>query len=170
MGCEDGPMAKSERDKFTSFRDLQRARGGGGQGEEAAQDAARAGRGYTLEGASSPEELEGGADPADGARERIDARPDASGAMQTGPPCYRDPDSDELELLHSFRARLCFPDDVEGEVARREGFRHGCESLGPATVSQAEDSSLAQVPQLGGEILHRFVLLVEAARAPVRFI
>lgn len=118
MGCEDGPMAKSERDKFTSFRDLQRARGGGGQGEEAAQDTARAGRGYTLEGASSPEELEGGADPADGARERIDARPDASGVMQTGPPCYRDPDSDELELLHSFRARLCFPDDVEGEVAR----------------------------------------------------
>ena len=118
MGCEDGPMAKSERDKFTSFRDLQRARGGGGQGEEAAPDSARAGRGYTLEGASSPEELEGGADPADGARERIDARPDASGVMQTGPPCYRDPDSDELELLHSFRARLCFPDDVEGEVAR----------------------------------------------------
>jgi ribonuclease R len=38
--------------------------------------------------------------------------------MQTGPPCYRDPDSDEIELLHSFRSRLRFPDDVEGEVAR----------------------------------------------------
>jgi ribonuclease R len=112
-------MAKSDRDKFRSFKDLQRARGTAGADESpSSEDSAEGGRGYTFEGGVSAEELEDGPDPADGARERINARPDASGVMETGPPCYRDPDSDEIELLHSFRARLCFPEDVEREIAQ----------------------------------------------------
>ena len=119
LGWKDGFMAKSDRDKFRSFKDLQRARGtAAAEDSPTSQDSAAGGRGYTLEGSASAEELEDGPDPADGARERIDARPDASGVMQTGPPCYRDSDSDEIELLHSFRARLCFPGDVEREIAQ----------------------------------------------------
>jgi ribonuclease R len=111
-------MAAADRDQFSSFKDLRRSRGEGGDEDAAREEAAsEADRGYTLEGLRSAEELENAADPADGSRERIDARPDASGVMETGPPCYRDPDSDEIELLHSFRARLYFPDDVQREIA-----------------------------------------------------
>lgn len=51
------------------------------------------------------------------ARERIDRRPDAFGPMQHGPDVYRTIDSEEMQLLASFRLRTFFPKDVEREVA-----------------------------------------------------
>ena len=36
--------------------------------------------------------------------------------MDVGPPCYRDTDSDELELVRSFRLRTTFPGDVLAET------------------------------------------------------
>ena len=52
-----------------------------------------------------------------GVRERISARPEAHGEMDTGPGCYRDSRSDEMELLASFRIRTRFPEDVVKEAA-----------------------------------------------------
>jgi len=115
-GWEDGGMADPDRKKFNSFKDLRRSRGD--QDEEVPGPAQR---GWTIEGQRSADELCARGDSADGSRERIDARPDASGSMNTGPPCYRDPDSDEIELLHSFRARLRFPEDVGTEIASLPG-------------------------------------------------
>ena len=36
--------------------------------------------------------------------------------MEEGPGCYRDAESDEMELLSSFRVRTRFPEDVRGEA------------------------------------------------------
>ena len=36
--------------------------------------------------------------------------------MEHGPPCYRDLESEEMELLASFRVRTVFPDEVLEEV------------------------------------------------------
>ncbi len=105
--------------EFKSFKDLLRARGG----EPPPADEGDAGqRGWTLESDDgsaevSDEELERLPDPDRGARGRIARRPSGGVTMEAGPACYRDPDSDELELLHSFRLRLAFPADVEREVA-----------------------------------------------------
>ncbi len=60
-----------------------------------------------LDDAPEPEKL---------ARARILARPRAFGAMAHGPAVYRDEDSEEMALLHSFRVRTIFPDDVLAEV------------------------------------------------------
>jgi ribonuclease R len=75
-------------------------------------------RGWTLETDSDEDapdvdalEARGG-----GVRERIDARPDALGVMDTGPACYRDARSDEMELLASFQVRTAFPSDVNAEA------------------------------------------------------
>ncbi|MEM7517998.1 MAG: RNB domain-containing ribonuclease, partial [Planctomycetota bacterium] len=52
----------------------------------------------------------------DGARERIARRPDGYGPMVSGPPAYRDEESEEMELLASFRVRTVFPGDVLKET------------------------------------------------------
>ncbi|MCB9833881.1 MAG: VacB/RNase II family 3'-5' exoribonuclease [Planctomycetes bacterium] len=51
-----------------------------------------------------------------GARAIIDARPDGFGPMDHGPRAYRDVESEEMELLASFRIRTIFPADVEAEA------------------------------------------------------
>lgn len=51
------------------------------------------------------------------ARERIGRRPPAFEAMESGPPCYRDVESEEMAILGSFRVRTVFPADVRAEVA-----------------------------------------------------
>ncbi|NRA96359.1 MAG: RNB domain-containing ribonuclease [Planctomycetes bacterium] len=46
-------------------------------------------------------------------REVIESAGDGFGPMATGPDCYRDPGSEEMELLASFRIRTVFPEPVE---------------------------------------------------------
>ncbi|MEZ6196831.1 MAG: RNB domain-containing ribonuclease [Planctomycetota bacterium] len=53
-----------------------------------------------------------------GARELIAARPPAFGPMEHGAPPYHDENSEEMEILRSFRVRMLFPDDVRAEVGR----------------------------------------------------
>jgi len=76
------------------------------------------GKGWKLESDSDEPELD--ADQLEerggGVRERIADRPAAFGAMIEGPGCYRDPESDEMELLSSFRVRTRFPKDVVVEA------------------------------------------------------
>ena len=56
--------------------------------------------------------------PEDGfARELIDAMGSSFGPMDTGPACYRDVDSEEMELLATFSVRTVFPDSVLTEAA-----------------------------------------------------
>jgi len=51
------------------------------------------------------------------ARERIARRPNAFAAMEHGPIPYHDADSEEMQLLASFRVRTVFPKDVLRQVA-----------------------------------------------------
>lgn len=46
----------------------------------------------------------------------IHHRPPAFGPMDHGPACYRDLESEEMQLLASFRVRTIFPDDVSAEM------------------------------------------------------
>jgi len=98
--------------KFKNFRDLHKSRGGAPapapQPEAGTLDRQRA-----AEAARRLAESAGG-----GARERIGLRPPAFGPMQHGPACYRTAESEEMQLLASFRLRTQFPDDVQAEVAR----------------------------------------------------
>jgi ribonuclease R len=100
---------------FKTFKDLARGRGG----EPPAAPPPRP-RGWSFEGSSSPDEPdETGAHAAlgqGGSRDRISRRPRGFGAMETGPACYRDEESEELQLLASFRVRTVFPRDVLAEV------------------------------------------------------
>ncbi len=108
-----------ERKGFRSFQDLRRARSG-----DAAPDAAEAQTGWTLESegrrldpdASLASVPDGGGREAESARERIARRPAAFGPMDHGPPMYADVDSEEMQLLASFRVRTVFPDDVRAET------------------------------------------------------
>ena len=114
--------------EFKSFKDLMRrdrpegespgdSAGDAGQAEgtdkanepDAAQD-----RGWTIEGADDAIDVDSLAH--DTASSRIHARPQAFGPMDTGPPPYRDQDSDEMNLLASFQVRTVFPNDVLEEV------------------------------------------------------
>ena len=52
----------------------------------------------------------------DNTREVIASAGEAFGPMEHGPACYRDPASEEMELLASFRIRTVFPDAVKAEV------------------------------------------------------
>jgi ribonuclease R len=52
------------------------------------------------------------------ARDRIGKRPSAFGPMTHGPAVYRDVDSEEMQLLESFRLRTVFPDDVRAETSK----------------------------------------------------
>lgn len=107
-------MADPEESGFKSFKDLIRARGG----KPAEDKESKADPGWTLESEgqnqSSDELTEQAVESA--ARDRISARPTAFGAMDSGPPPYADPDSEEMQLLHSFRVRTVFPKDVLKEV------------------------------------------------------
>lgn len=106
-------MAKDKDGQFGSFKDLLRARGG-----EPAPEKDEGG--WTLDtgdGPAPPREDQLEVDLDAGARERINARPSAFGAMDTGPPVYADPESEEMQILSSFRIRTIFPDDVVAEVS-----------------------------------------------------
>ena len=104
---------------FKSFGALRRALGGSEE-EAPAETGSGKEKGWTLERVDSdlpvdPEQAEDllGAD----SRERIAHRPEAFGPMPQGPPAYRDEDSEEMQLLHSFRVRTVFPEDVLSEVS-----------------------------------------------------
>jgi ribonuclease R len=106
-----GEEKRDSPKRFSSFGDLKRARGGG----EEEQRAPKPDAGWTFVGASEGRSVE--EDPDAGARSRIGRRPSAFGAMSAGPACYADVDSEEMQLLASFRVRTVFPDDVRAEVA-----------------------------------------------------
>lgn len=112
-------MTQQEGDggEFKSFKDLLRSKGG-----DVPPEPEDEGRGWTVEdddgdAVYSEEELDALPDPDANIRARIGRRPAADGPMDVGPPCYRDPESDELELLRSFRLRTTFPGDVLEETA-----------------------------------------------------
>ena len=115
-------MGDAERPTFKSFKDLLRSREGGEEpapdSEESSQEGPKD-RGWTLEtdeGELSGADLDALPDPSEGVRGKISRRPNAGGVMDTGPPCYRDEESEEVELLASFRLRTRFPDDVLADV------------------------------------------------------
>lgn len=107
-------MSADEPKRFKSFKDLMRERGGAPEPEPVPE-----GRGWTLESGDaeqSAEKLEGLMESDVAPRARVDARPEGFGPMEHGPSCYRDVESDEMELLASFRVRTVFPADVRREV------------------------------------------------------
>lgn len=124
MGRNDG------RSGFGSFGDLRKALKGDESEDqnEVSQDSSRtdggatADRGWTLETGDegevelTEEDLEGLPDPDAQIPARIARRPDAFAPMEHGPACYRDTESEEMQLVRSFRLRTVFPDDVLEEV------------------------------------------------------
>jgi ribonuclease R len=114
-------MADGER--FKSFKDLLKNRG------DDAPDAPEAPADGTVrieraddvvEGDAVAElELAGQSDPV--ARGLVASRPSGAGPMTHGPAPYRDVDSEEMELLASFRVRTVFPPDVLAEVTALPG-------------------------------------------------
>jgi len=96
---------------FGSFADLARRRGGEAPAKDAKPD-----RGWTFETDDGRDAEQLAAAGGDSPRERILRRPPAFGPMESGPPCYRDEESDEMQLLASFRVRTVFPADVLAEV------------------------------------------------------
>ena len=106
----------SDDDKqFKSFKDLLKSTGGGPLKEEEAA-AKQKKKGWVLE---TGDEVRGSGDFDDfegSSRERIDARPPGFGVMTHGPAPYRDEESEEMELLASFRIRTVFPPKVLEEV------------------------------------------------------
>ncbi|MEM7308272.1 MAG: ribonuclease R family protein [Planctomycetota bacterium] len=109
-------MASSDEQgggSFKSFKDLLKAKGGG---EEEPPKDEQEGPGWTLEtqdelNLDDLPELEDV-----GSLDRVRARPPAAGPMTHGPVPYGDPESEEMQLLLSFRCRTTFPDDVLAEV------------------------------------------------------
>lgn len=117
-----GKPDKNDEKTFGSFKDLLKSRGGGkesagAEGEEKTKD-----KGWTLESAddvggdTGDELIEKIGDRDATPRQRIDSRPRGFGPMDTGPPCYADVESEEMELLDSFRVRTVFPEDVHAEL------------------------------------------------------
>ena len=104
-------MAKEK--KFTSFDALRRARG---EGDKKEQPKAEEGPGWTLE-TDDPVDLDDLSELEVRSLERVAKRPRGWGPMPDGPPPYRDADSEEMQILSSFRCRTVFPDDVKKEVA-----------------------------------------------------
>jgi ribonuclease R len=99
---------------FSNFKDLLGRFGGGEEDDDeaAAADAAAE--------ASFSEDDGFDLDPDDyagGARAIIDTRPEGFGPMEHGPSAYRDEESEEMELLASFRVRTIFPADVQAEAS-----------------------------------------------------
>lgn len=107
---------------FRGFGDLKKSLGGGESkdgGAGAEEPESKEEKGWSLEtdedaNAEADLDLESLGAPI--VNERVAARPAAFGPMEHGPPPYRDPESEEMELLHSFRVRTIFPEDVLGEV------------------------------------------------------
>ncbi|MEL6904970.1 MAG: RNB domain-containing ribonuclease [Planctomycetota bacterium] len=123
-------MARPDRrNDFGSFGDLRKAlKGESGEADEEVNADSSGGasapedRGWTLETGDgeevelTEEDLEGLPDPDAAVPARIAGRPGAFDAMEHGPPPYRTLDSEEMELLRSFRLRTVFPDDVLAEL------------------------------------------------------
>jgi len=119
---------KGKPEGFGSFGDLRKALGGGTEGANGDDPKAEEGpqgspeRGWTLETGDgeeyelTEEDLEGLPDPDSQIPARIARRPAAFGPMDSGPACYADTESEEMELVRSFRLRTQFPDDVLGEL------------------------------------------------------
>ena len=106
--------------EFGSFADLLRSKGGQPSQDAEGPGSGQTGRGWTVAGqadAFAEEALERLPDPDQGARSRVSNRPPAFGPMETGPPFYREPDSEEMGLLRSFRVRTIFLPDVMQEVS-----------------------------------------------------
>ena len=94
-----------------SFKDLLRSRGG-----DMADAVQEEKGGWSLETAHG-EEIDGAGDGGiDSTRDRITKRPAAFGPMTHGPKVYADVESEEMQILGSFRVRTVFPDDVLAEV------------------------------------------------------
>ena len=93
-------MSNSGAGRFGSFKDLARARGRGPK----EPDAEPTDKGWTLESDEgrelTDEELSALPDPETGVHARIARRRGGGGPMITGPPCYRDAESEEIELIH----------------------------------------------------------------------
>lgn len=116
--------------QFGNFKDLQRAFGGGDEGD-AAETPAKDPSEWTLE--ERYEDLLESVRPS--VREIIQSAGTSFGPMAHGPECYRDPRTEEMELLASFRVRTVFPPEVLAETqglpsdpapedfAAREDFR-----------------------------------------------
>jgi ribonuclease R len=109
-GKPGGDRGDGKSGGFKSFRDLAKARGIQGTPHAPAVPAAD-------EKLNEIVELHGDATLERGARDRIDRRPSAFGPMEHGPEVYRTVDSEEMQLLASFRLRTIFPGDVRREVA-----------------------------------------------------
>lgn len=101
---------------FGSFKDFFKS-----QGEEVPEEVEPEERGWTLEtgdgdAQADQERLDELSDRGETPRETIDRRPPGFSAMEHGPPCYQDTDSEEMGLLHAFRVRTVFPADVQEET------------------------------------------------------
>ncbi|HKX45938.1 MAG TPA: ribonuclease R family protein, partial [Planctomycetota bacterium] len=94
------------------------------------------------------------------ARDRIDRRPNGFGAMEHGPPPYADPDSEEMQVLHSFRVRTIFPDDVRAEVAGLPAEPR------PADLAHREDLRQRTIFTIDGDDARDFDDAIEMARLP----
>ena len=105
-------------DGLKSFADLKKMLGGGADPEPAAEPADD--KGWTLEGDEGIVDADDLPVPAEASvRDRVLRRPPGFGPMDVEggrPPFYADLDSEEMELLASFRVRTVFPDDVLAEV------------------------------------------------------
>lgn len=100
-------MGEESKD-FKSFADLRKALGGGEEPPDEVKP----------EVAANDEAEDDGLPERAYARELIDAMGTSFGAMETGPACYRDADSEEMELLATFRVRTVFPESVVAEAAQ----------------------------------------------------
>ncbi len=90
------------------------------KGGEAQQAPEQDGPGWTLEDADrvlDTAALTDGPAPDTAARDRIQKRPSAFAPMTSGPAVYADEESEEMQLLASFRVRTVFPPDVMAEMA-----------------------------------------------------
>ncbi len=119
-GSEPGALKPKAEGGFRSFGALRRSIGGESEPVAAADGKDSKNKGWTLEEAGAPidaDELINAPQPESAARERIDRRPKAFGPMDHGPAVYRDEDSEEMQVLASFRVRTVFPEDVRRELA-----------------------------------------------------
>ena len=107
-----GEEPKPPKSGLKSFKDLARLKGIEPSPPSAADEAAAAKFKFVtdIDGRKIDDIKEADA------RERITRRPAAFGPMNTGPAVYRDADSEEMNILASFRVRTFFPDDVLREV------------------------------------------------------
>lgn len=107
-----GNKKKPEKKNFTSFQDLQRAMGGEPEPEPEKSDS---GPSWNLKRAGDDADADD-LDLESVPTSNIGRRPEAFGPMEHGPPPYKDVDSEEMQLLQSFRVRTVFPEDVQAEM------------------------------------------------------